>query len=471
MKRALKNALLAGAITLPAAIAAMLLGASDAASGYRGATRVRTDNGRLLPAERLGNSDYCGHCHTQIFHEWNASTHHFSSLNNPIYRSVVLSTAERSGSATLQRCAGCHDPLPLVAGEPISGRVTQWSSTAGITCLACHRITEVHGGDAAYTLSAPTLHPFALSDQPWQRKLHRWLLATFPAMHRAVLSKPFYATAEYCATCHTLTATQATKGQGDLLLQNEYKSWHKSRFAVAGDDAKSCVDCHMPQVPSQDPAARDGRIRSHRFMGGNTLLPHLNRDHEQLAATDAFLKQGAVVLRCLSIRTSSGEAPCQGARAEREFELTIELSNVGVGHDFPGGTNDSNQAWVEVKATDSSGRTLYHAGAIGPSGDPDESAYALKSVYADASGRLLDRRTSTTDAATRVSTTVLSPSERRQLRYAIALDAETRFPVTVKARLNWRKFSTAFLRSVFPGAEPQAPLTIVDEVSIEVGSP
>jgi hypothetical protein len=55
--------------------------------------------------------------------------------------------------------------------------------------------------------------------------------------------------------------------------------------------------------------------------------------------------------------------------------------------------------------------------------------------------------------------------------YAIRLDEQTRFPVKVDARLNWRKFSTAVLRSVFDAAEPpQAPLTIIDEVSVEIAS-
>jgi hypothetical protein len=471
VKPALRNKLLAGTLAIPAAVAAVLLASADA-STRSPASPPRTSNGKPLPAERLGNSDYCGHCHTQIFHEWNSSAHHFSSLNNPVYRSVVLATAERRDPKTLQFCAGCHEPLPLAAGEPISGRITQWSSTAGITCLACHRITEVHGGNASYTLSAPTLHPFALSDHPWQQRLHRWLLATFPALHRAVLSKPLYGTAEYCATCHSVTSPREINGHGDLLLQNEYESWHKSRFAAAGKNAKSCADCHMPQVPSSDPAAHDGRIRSHRFLGGNTLLPHLNRDHEQQAANEAFLRSGAVDLQCASIRTaSSGSMPCAGAHVGHEFEITFELRNFQVGHDFPGGTNDSNQAWLEVSATDSSGRIVYHSGAAAPAGDPQESSYALRTVYADANGERVDRRTATTDAITRVATTVLTPGERRNVPYAIRLDEQTRFPVKVDARLNWRKFSTAFLRSVFDAAEPpQAPLTIIDEVSVEIAS-
>ncbi len=476
MKRVLRNGLLFGAAALPTVVIAAWLGLPHTGNSSLASTRVRTANGKLLPAERLGNSDYCGHCHTQIFHEWNSSAHHFSSLNNPVYRSVALATAERRGPATLKLCAGCHDPLPLAAGEPISGQIERWSSTAGITCLACHRITEVHGGNAAYTLSAPTLHPFALSDHPWQQKLHRWLLSSFPSLHRAVLSRPLYRTAEYCATCHTVVATREVNGHSDLLLQNEYESWQRSRFAAdgshAGGDKKSCIDCHMPEVPANDPAARDGRIRSHRFLGGNTLLPHLNRDYEQLAANDAFLGSGAVVLRCKSIRSGlADEVPCQSARVAQAFQMTFELRNLGVGHDFPAGTNDSNQVWLEVRASDSSGRTLYHSGAVAPSGDPDVAAYALRAVYADANRQVLDRRTATTDAVTRVATTVLSPGESREVRYAITLDEQTRFPVTVTARLNWRKYSAAFLRGVFQDVEPpQAPLTIIDEVSIEIGS-
>lgn len=476
MKRMRRNALLFGAAAIPAAAIAALLGLTDTANSNFSSTRARTANGKALPAERLGNSDYCGHCHTQIFHEWNSSTHHFSSLNNPVYRSVVLSTAERRDPDTLKFCAGCHDPLPLAAGEPISGEIKRWSSTAGITCLACHRITEVHGGNAAYTLSAPTLHPFALSDHPWQQKLHRWLLSSFPSLHRAVLSKPLYRTAEYCATCHTVVATREMNGHGDLLLQNEYDSWRRSRFAAdsshSGGERKSCIDCHMPEVPSSDPAARDGKIRSHRFLGGNTLLPHLNRDYEQLAANDAFLRSGAVVLRCKSIRSVLSDVlPCERARVARDFQVTLELRNLGVGHDFPAGTNDSNQVWLELEATDSSGRTVYHSGAIAPGNDPDENAYALRAVYVDARGHVLDRRTATTDAVARVATTVLSPGESRQVRYAISLDDQTRFPVTLTARLNWRKYSAAFLGGVFKNAEPpQAPLTVVDEVSIELGS-
>lgn len=467
-----------------ASVAMALLGISGPATtvsippdpkAYFLSTRMRTSNGEFLPAERMGNSDYCGHCHTQIFHEWDASTHHFSSFNNPVYRNVALSTIASHGTDTFKICASCHDPLPLAAGQIPATNLNQWSYTAGLTCLSCHRITEVHGHNGAYTVSAPTLHPFAFSDHPWQQRLHRWLLGAFPSLHRSVLSKPAYKTAEFCATCHTVVATQQTNGVGDITLQNEYASWHRSSFAepAAGRETDtSCVDCHMPQVASQDPAAKDGLARSHRFLGGNTLLPHLNRDADQLHATEAFLRSGAVRLRCRSIaRVGAAEQHCEASKLHHgdSVQLEMEIANVGVGHDFPGGTSDSNQVWMEVTVSDANDRVLLHSGALTPEGDPDGSAYLLRTVYVDRDGHTLDRRSSSTSAAARSFSNVLTPQERRVVTYSLHLDAQVRFPLTIRGRLNWRKFPVSFLQSVFPAPDlPEAPITVISETTARV---
>src|SRR5262245_33972179 len=124
---------------------------------YFGLSPARPADGRFIPAEGLGNSDYCGACHTDIYQQWSASSHHFSSFNNPFYRRVALHTLERRGRDVLALCAGCHDPLPLLSGELDRLDLKGWTANAGITCLACHRIAEVHGGNGGYTLRAPKL--------------------------------------------------------------------------------------------------------------------------------------------------------------------------------------------------------------------------------------------------------------------------------------------------------------------------
>lgn len=89
---------------------------------------------------------------------------------------------------------------------------------------------------------------------------------------------------QYCAGCHDQHGT--------------VQQWRASRFAVPGPDFKNCIDCHMPW--------RDGdpsRGRSHVMHGGH----------------DPALLRAAVELR--GTRTDGG--------------WTIEVENVGAGHNYP----------------------------------------------------------------------------------------------------------------------------------------
>ena len=51
-----------------------------------------------------------------------------------------------------------------------------------------------------------------------------------------------------------------------------------------------------PAVLERDAAAKDGLIRSHRFLGANTALPHLRGDAEQEAAPPPSCAAGHVAL-------------------------------------------------------------------------------------------------------------------------------------------------------------------------------
>jgi hypothetical protein len=94
-------------------------------------------------------------------------------------------------------------------------------------------------------------------------------------------------------------------------------NWQAS--GVSGQGARSfyyppksqkCADCHMPLVDSNDPAARDGKVRSHRFAAANTALPFVNGDSVQLKAVQDFLKDGQVTVDIFGIaRTSAAAVP------------------------------------------------------------------------------------------------------------------------------------------------------------------
>ncbi len=467
--------LLLGALTLPGSSSPAISASSSSAL----TTIARSASGRPIEAQRLGNSDYCGHCHTDIFHQWNASTHHFSSFNNPVYRKVALDAARQRGPGTLKFCASCHDPLPLLAGEVPAADLNTWAANAGITCLACHRITAIHGGNGTYEVTAPVLHPFALSDHPLQQTLHRLLLRFTPALHRSVLTKPFYESPEYCASCHTVTSPAAINGVRDLVMQDEYGPWQASHFAgthVRDPKRKRCIDCHMPLVPSRDPAARDGRIRSHRFTGGNTLLPALNLDHHQLRATEQFLRERVVELRCSAVVLGSTAAavPCSQltARPGDRLEVHIDISNRGAGHHFPAGTSDSNEAWVALKIADATGRLLLSSGVLDAAGNLDAASFLLQTRYADSSGKISDRRTATTQAVSKVNDLTIPAAGTRTARYLLRLPTDTALPLQLHARLEWRKYPPSFLRWVFDGREvPAPPITTMAELQTPLGDP
>ena len=48
-----------------------------------------TDSGKIIPANFFMTSATCGKCHKDIYDQWNASMHHFSSFNNQWYRKAI----------------------------------------------------------------------------------------------------------------------------------------------------------------------------------------------------------------------------------------------------------------------------------------------------------------------------------------------------------------------------------------------
>src|SRR6185295_1360087 len=167
---------------------------------------------------------------------------------------------------------------------------------------------------------------------------------------------------------------------------------------------QKCADCHMPLVAADDPAAREGKVHSHRFPAANTALPFVNRDAEQLRVVQDFLRDGQVsvdifgLVRLPEAAAPGGPEPAGGAepRLASTFALGEEAGAFGsaaavltppaeviapidkvgatveqgesvrldvvlrtrkVGHFFPGGTVDAFDVWVELEAVDDKGRT------------------------------------------------------------------------------------------------------------------
>ena len=424
---------------------------------------------------KLGGSEYCGHCHTDIFQQWNASTHHFSSFNNPVYRKVVTSAIARKGLTTFDFCARCHDPILKSSGETGKLDADSWKANAGITCLSCHRIMETGGSNGDYRIAEPTLHPFSLSDNPVLAQVHKTMIAVTPWLHRSVLSKPFYGTPEYCATCHSITVPAAINGVAPMAFTDESGQLNRRHQNAHGEDLPGrCIDCHMPKVPSNDPAAKDGLIRSHRFTGSNTALPTFNRDLDQLEAVTAFLSSGIVDLRVAGVRTRHKDPFRPGesvpVQACDQVEIAVEVHNARAGHQFPTGTVDSNEAWLSAIVTDAHARSLVALGQLDAQGLVPADAIRFGTRYVDVSGNVTDRRNTTTDAVSIADDTVIPIRGRRTVFVNFTIPADAAPPFNVDFTLNWRKYSPAFIDWVFDGRET-LPLPVTTLARLHLSLP
>ena len=121
-------------------------------------------------------------------------------------------------------------------------------------------------------------------------KVHDFLIYADPEPHRRTFLKPFHReqTPEFCSSCHKVHLDVPVNAYRWFRGFNEYDNWQAS--GVSGEGARSfyyppkpqkCAELPHALVPGKDPAARDGKIHSHRFPA-NTALPFVNGDAEQL---------------------------------------------------------------------------------------------------------------------------------------------------------------------------------------------
>src|SRR5687767_7412014 len=261
-----------------------------------------------IPANFFLTSESCARCHREIYDQWNSSMHHFSSFNNQWYRKSIEYMQDVVGTQPSKWCAGCHDHAVFFNGRfdrPIREQIDTPEAQAGLGCTSCHAITRVKStmGQGDFTIEYPPMHDLAASGNRILRATHDYLLKLDPQPHRETFLKPFHReqTAEFCSSCHKVHLDVPVNDYRWFRGFNEYDNWQAS--GVSGQGARSfyyppapqkCADCHMPLIASNDPAAKNGKVRSHRFPGANTAVPYVNGDAEQLRMTQAFLKDGQI---------------------------------------------------------------------------------------------------------------------------------------------------------------------------------
>jgi tetratricopeptide (TPR) repeat protein len=432
-----------------------------------------------IPAEHLMTDAVCAECHEDIARQHEYSMHRFSSFNNPAYTFSVLEAREvilqRDGTLQATRfCAACHDPVPLFSGRfdvPEFDIENDSSARAGITCVACHAVTQLNGvlGNGNYTLVDPPRYPFAFSKSPLLQAVNRQLIKAKPAFHKETLLKPLHRSAEFCATCHKVHLPVEVNNYRWLRGQDHYDSFLFS--GVSGHRVDSfyypqhavarCSICHMPLRESGDPAARDfdaGGLRTvhdHRFAAANTGVAHLlDMPDEVIAAQQARL---ADVTR-VDIFALKEDGRIDGQlhaplrpdlpvlQPGRRYLVEVVVRTTGLGHHLTQGTADSNQLWLDIKAT-ADGRVIGRSGALDATGNVDPWSYFINAYVLDREGRRIDRRNGQ-DIFVALYNHQIPPGAASVVHYALTVPADVQGPVALTATLQYRKFDTTYLRYI-----------------------
>lgn len=371
------------------------------------------------PGPGVLESDACALCHSNVdtasamrdadggwmspYDLWSGSMM-ANSTRDPLWRaavSVEVAAAPAHRVAIESECLRCHAPLAHAVGIDDHGtgspmHVLECESRQGdlardgASCTVCHGMLpdglgtpETFSGhfrlDPARRLFGPHAEPF-----PGPMLMHTGFT---PTRGDHVMES------RLCATCHTLeTAVHDLEGEptgATFLEQAPYLEWRNSAFSDEGEApgtrAASCQDCHLPTSdasgrpleariarnpmgfdwPPIGPRAPYGR---HLFVGGNTLMLSILRDHaEELGvrapagALEAALEATRASLR-RAARVELADVRLAGDRLS--FAATVENRT---GHKLPTG-HPTRRAWLRAVVRDAGGAVVFASGATDDAG-------------------------------------------------------------------------------------------------------
>jgi hypothetical protein len=356
--------------------------------------------------------------------------------------------------------------------------------------MSCHGIESlVHlKGVASYKWRPRQDYLFGQSQNPLLLRIQNLLISVRPGQHKADLGKPLFKDPKLCSACHSQFMDKSFNNWGWVKMQDDYGAWLKSPFSKQHEESfssstgKRCQDCHMPLVAADDPSAdENGMVRSHRFLGANTFLPILDNDLEHLALTKEFLRSDKLRI---SIEHPQRDDALQNLQALNEdlrkvdeapyyyylgetANLRVAVTNRGVGHAFPGGTIDINEAWLELVVLDAQGSEVYASGQIGADGAVDTSAVFYRSLPVDKKGELVWRH----DLFNMIGESfkrVIPSGETDIAEYRFSVPAWAKSPLTVTVSLRYRKINDRYARFALAERYFEVPAVNVAWASLDI---
>jgi tetratricopeptide (TPR) repeat protein len=471
---------------------------------------AQTNVGGIIPSNFFMDSETCGECHKKIYEEWRASAHHFGSFNNQFYRKAIENMQEVQGTPQGSRwCAGCHDHAVFFNGrfdKPIKDQIDTPEAHAGLACTSCHAIVHVDStmGNNGFTIEYPPLHELMTSKNKAVRTMVDFMTYLNPKPHSETFMKPFMTaqSSEFCSTCHKVHLDVPVNNYRWFRGFNDYDNWQASGFGEGArsfyypPEGKTCSGCHMPLEPSNELGSRNGQGHSHNFPAANTALAYSNHEAAQLEAEKKFLTSGFITVDIFGAspvdetkqasmvrRAATGPQLSTGGAVGEEAEQSGDtfIREVGqvsgpidlarpklvpgqtarvdvvvrtrkIGHFFPGGTLDSFDIWLELQATDATGKLIYWSGEVEDNGKGpvEPGAHMYKAFQLDADGNPINKRNAWQSRSV-LYVHAIQPGAADTVHYLLKIPKDAKGPIKLQAKLNDRKFSWYYTQWAFAG--------------------
>ena len=255
----------------------------------------------------------CGQCHTEIYKEWQQSTHSVAWQDKQFQAELKKDN--------IYACLNCHIPLqnqqeyivgglingdfsnPVLTPNPDFNRELQHES---ITCAACH----IRDGSVIGTQG-------------------------FADVTHATTIDTEFLSEELCMSCHNV-AEQVT-----AVLVCTFETGDEWMNNWAREEGQNCISCHMPVV-EREVLTGSGKIRkSHQHYFAGSGIPKFE-GHE------------AKALEALVISTS--ELPAQYV-VSNSIDFELKLKNEFAGHTVP--TGDPERFYlIDFTLTNQQGDTV-----------------------------------------------------------------------------------------------------------------
>ena len=150
-------------------------------------------------------------------------------------------------------------------------------------------------------------------------------------------------------------------------------------------------------------------------------------------------------------------------RRGESARIDVVVRTRKVGHFFPGGTVDAPETWVELKAVDDKGQTIFWSGKAGEDGKGpvDPGAHFYRSLQIDEHGNPINKRNAWATRAV-VYVRLIPPGAADTIHYRMNVPQNAGSKITLTAKLCYRKFSWWNTHFAYAGVSQQPPDSAAD---------